>query len=66
MLGCYSDPSRDPRMHVISAVYIAEASGSPKAADDAANVGIFPNDWTPELMAFDHKQILADYLKEQR
>ena len=38
LLGCYSDPQRDARGHTVSAVYIAEASGTPKAADDAKNV----------------------------
>lgn len=62
LLGCYSDPSRDPRMHTTSAVYIAEASGTPRAADDAANVQIFPVDALPDALAFDHGVILADYL----
>ena len=63
LLGCYSDPSRDPRMHTASAVYIAEAGGTPRAADDAANVHIFPVDALPDALAFDHGVILADYLK---
>src|SRR5512133_2725937 len=35
LLGCYSDPGRDDRMHTISAVYIADGSGRLQAADDA-------------------------------
>ena len=31
----YSDPSRDPRQHTISTVYIATAQGVPQGADDA-------------------------------
>lgn len=61
LLGCYSDPDRDPRMHTASAVYIAEASGTPRAADDAANVQSFPPDALPAELAFDHDVILADY-----
>ena len=34
-LGCYSKPDRDPRGHTVSMVYIGEASGEPKAQDDA-------------------------------
>ena len=34
----YSDPSRDPRKHTISVVFIADANGTPRAADDAASV----------------------------
>ena len=40
LLGCYSDPARDPRSHTVCAVYTAEASGEPQATDDAANVQI--------------------------
>lgn len=61
LLGCYSNPDRDPRGHTVSAVYIAEATGTPKAADDAANVQSFLIDQLPEQLAFDHGQILDDY-----
>jgi 8-oxo-dGTP diphosphatase len=57
----YSDPSRDPRQHTISTVFIATAGGAPAAADDAADVGIFSLDSLPEPMAFDHGGILKDY-----
>jgi 8-oxo-dGTP diphosphatase len=63
LLGCYSAPDRDPRFHTASAVYIAEASGTPRAADDAANVQAFTTDALPSVLAFDHGLILADYLK---
>jgi 8-oxo-dGTP diphosphatase len=36
LLGNYSDPLRDSRGHTVSAVYIAEAQGEPRAADDGA------------------------------
>lgn len=62
LLGCYSNPNRDPRGHTVGTVYIAEATGIPVAADDAANVKIFSIDHLPEKLAFDHKQILDDYL----
>ena len=61
LLGCYSDPARDPRGHTASVVYVARAQGTPQAADDARNVGIFTLDRLPEVLAFDHAQILADY-----
>lgn len=63
LLGCYSDPQRDARMHTVSAVYIAEAKGTPKAADDAANVQSFTLEALPEPLAFDHGVILRDYRK---
>ncbi|WP_298271322.1 NUDIX hydrolase [Geobacter sp.] len=63
LLGCYSDPSRDPRQHNISVVFIATASGTPTAADDAANAVVFPRTGLPDQLCFDHRRILDDYLK---
>jgi 8-oxo-dGTP diphosphatase len=57
----YSDPRRDPRHHTVSTIFIAKASGTPVAADDAAEVGIFTRDNLPDQIAFDHRQILEDY-----
>ncbi len=61
LLGLYSDPARDTRGHTVSAVYVAEASGEPVAADDAKNLAIFSLDDLPDTLAFDHAQILEDY-----
>ena len=61
LLGCYSDPSRDDRMHTISTVYIAKGHGIPHAADDALNAAIFRLDSLPGKLCFDHARILADY-----
>lgn len=63
LLGVYSDPSRDSRGHTASVVYVARASGQPKAADDAANVHIYPINALPAQLAFDHAKILDDYKK---
>ena len=57
----YSDPSRDPRHHTLSTVYIACSNGIPKAADDAAEIGIFTASSLPEPVVFDHKSIIDDY-----
>jgi 8-oxo-dGTP diphosphatase len=62
LLGLYSDPSRDNRGHTVTACYVAEASGMPIAADDAKNCKIFNISNLPELLAFDHAKVLADYL----
>ena len=59
----YSDPSRDPRHHTITTVYIARAKGKAQAADDALEIGIFSQSGLPEQMAFDHRKILEDYFK---
>lgn len=61
LLGCYSDPARDNRRHTASAVYIAQARGTPAARDDARNLKLFDPGKTPEL-AFDHALIIEDYL----
>lgn len=62
LLGCYSDPTRDDRMHTISTVYIAKGHGTPHAADDAVNVAVFKPGSLPERLCFDHARILADYV----
>lgn len=61
----YSDPSRDPRGHTISTVFIAEAEGSPVGCDDAAEARIFPLNSLPEEMPFDHKMIILDYINKK-
>ena len=57
----YSAPGRDPRFHTITTVYIARAEGTPRAGDDAGEVGVFTRDTLPEDIAFDHRDILEDY-----
>jgi ADP-ribose pyrophosphatase YjhB (NUDIX family) len=57
----YSDPRRDPRQHTITTVFIATAKGTPDAADDALEIGIFQKDNIPQPLAFDHSNILIDY-----
>jgi ADP-ribose pyrophosphatase YjhB (NUDIX family) len=58
----YSDPNRDPRMHCISTVFVARATGTPRAEDDAKSVALYPKDQLPDILAFDHRKILDDYL----
>lgn len=61
LLGCYSDPRRDPRGHTVSVVYVGRARGEPVAADDAALAESFAIDRLPSELAFDHGRILQDY-----
>jgi 8-oxo-dGTP diphosphatase len=61
LLGCYSDPARDSRMHTITTVYIAQATGVPQADDDAAELALFQARELPSPLCFDHAKILADY-----
>ncbi len=63
LLGCYSDPARDPRRHTVSVVYVACAQGAARAGDDAAACMIYdPRRDEPLPLAFDHGTILGDYL----
>ena len=57
----YSDPGRDPRHHTITVVFVAHAKGRPKAGDDAKELDIFTENTLPDIIAFDHRVILADY-----
>ena len=58
----YSDPGRDARFHTISTVFLAEAAGQAVAGDDAAEIGVFSAADLPDNLAFDHRQILEDYI----
>ena len=58
----YSDPHRDPRLHTISTVFLAEAAGQAVAGDDAEEIGVFSAAELPDNLAFDHRQILEDYI----
>ena len=66
LLHVYSDPDRDPRQHTLSAVYIAQAEGAPKAADDAQELIVVDPESLPAPMAFDHAEIIKDYLHYRR
>jgi 8-oxo-dGTP diphosphatase len=68
ILGVYSDPSRDPRGHIISTVFIAEISDNNKteaiAGDDAAEIKWIDIETIDnESFGFDHKKIITDYKK---
>lgn len=59
----YSDPARDPRFHTVTTVFAARADGTPRAGDDAAGIRVVPASQIEKLaFAFDHGQVLRDYL----
>jgi len=62
-MHAYSDPSRDPRRHTLSVVFVAEAQGALQARDDAKNAGVFTEATLPEPLVFDHERILSDYFR---
>ncbi|MDD5651056.1 MAG: NUDIX hydrolase [Candidatus Nanoarchaeia archaeon] len=54
-----SDPTRDPRGHVIDHVFaVFKYSGEIEAKDDAANIKFFDINQLPEI-AFDHKEAIT-------
>jgi 8-oxo-dGTP diphosphatase len=63
MLGVYSRPDRDPRGQTITVVYIARASGEPNGADDAKSAALYDPRNPPSPLAFDHAEILRDYVR---
>lgn len=69
----YSKPTRDPRRHTVSTVFIAYSNGIPVAGDDAGKVMLYcpasrpsrRNSYTKNevpVMAFDHGTIIEDYV----
>ncbi|MGE0372795.1 MAG: NUDIX domain-containing protein [Gammaproteobacteria bacterium] len=62
LLGCYSDPGRDPRGHTVSLVFVARARGVPHARDDARSVRVVDPGAIAVSLAFDHARIVEDYL----
>lgn len=58
----YSDPTRDPRFHTISIVFIARAEGEPVGGDDAAEAFAVAKNSLPKGLCFDHDTVLSDYL----
>lgn len=62
----YSKPGRDPRFHTISTVYISRGKGEPKSGSDAADLKVVKrNELKNYNFAFDHKEIIQDYLKRK-
>ena len=64
----YSDPKRDHRRHTVSCVFICHAEeaqlGRARSGDDAKGVETVRFADVPRLeLAFDHAQILRDYMQ---
>jgi O-acetyl-ADP-ribose deacetylase (regulator of RNase III)/ADP-ribose pyrophosphatase YjhB (NUDIX family) len=63
----YSKPGRDPRFHTIGVVFTAKGKGTPKAGDDAAKLKVIKLDDIDKIdFAFDHKQIIKDYIEYKK
>ncbi|MDQ0378597.1 NUDIX hydrolase [Amycolatopsis thermophila] len=70
-VGVYAAPGRDPRGRYVTFAYTAHLSGplpAPRAGDDATDARWWPVTElkaAPELLAFDHHQILTDTLGKE-
>ncbi len=63
LLGIYSDPTRDPRFHTASAVFVSHAQGQPKGGDDAKRAFVVKLEEIPwDKLLFDHANMLRDFL----
>ena len=64
--GVYDKPGRDPRFLTRSTVFIAQGQGQAQFGDDAKGLKIIPYDQLTRLkFAFDHNQIISDYLAQK-
>jgi len=64
LLGVYSDPKRDPRLHTVSCVFVCSANSIPRAGDDAKEAFIYKLEDIPwSELVFDHAKILKDFIK---
>jgi 8-oxo-dGTP diphosphatase len=60
----YSDPTRDFRHHSVEVAHTAKAFQLPKAGDDAAKAFVVKLEDIPwSELAFDHAQVLKDYIE---
>ena len=67
LLYVYSDPRRDPRHHTLTTVFIGRVTdGQLAAGDDAGDARVFSEDALPEEIAFDHRDVLADYFEYRK
>lgn len=65
LLGEYSEPTRDPRQHNLSLVYVGKGQGELGAFDDAKNSKIVtPYKALQMDLAFDHREIIMDYVND--
>ncbi|MFQ5986565.1 MAG: NUDIX domain-containing protein [Thermoplasmata archaeon] len=66
LVGVYSHPERDPRGHVVSAVYeLNPTSGTLASGSDTAAVELIDPEEPPE-MGFDHEAIVADFRAQRK
>lgn len=62
LVGVYTKPDRHPKQ-VINIAFVVKTKGMPKAGDDATAFQWIDLNNLPENLAFDHRQIINDYIK---
>jgi 8-oxo-dGTP diphosphatase len=67
LLGVYSRPDRDPRGQTIATVFTgrAKAPDALQAGDDAKRAAFYPLHALPGAIAFDHAEIVQDFMQAQ-
>lgn len=61
LLDVFSDPKRDPRVRMLSAIFVVGSiSGELKAGDDAADAAFMDMDKLPSL-AYDHDRAIEEF-----
>lgn len=68
LLCVQSDPKRDPRVHMVTVVYVGKGKGMLNAGDDAAAAQLYSIEEVRALrgrgkFAFDHEEIINWYLR---
>ena len=66
LIGLYSEPKRDSRMHTVSAAFLVRARSTKVQGGDDAMSAAFVEDWRGLKLAFDHNKMVADALKLRR
>lgn len=59
----YSRPDRDPRFQTVTVVFTGKGRGTLKGKDDARKAALYTEQHLPSVIAFDHREILADYFR---
>lgn len=64
LLGVYSKPNRDPRRHTLGVVFVGAAHtlDTLHAGDDAKAAAFWRLDALPPTLAFDHAEIVRDFM----
>lgn len=66
LIGVYTQPGRDPRGRAISVLYAVKITGGNLSAGSDAQEVLKTKDFSQMQLAFDHNQMLIDYLKYKK